>query len=139
MFGGLKDLNTRPPTHHPFICSLEKNGAAQMQYPQTCVPPGDIACACRSVCSASSDVPDCVTLWTVVCQLPLSMGFSRQDYWRGLLRPPPGDLPNPGSEPMSLYVSCTGRQVLLYSCHLGSPHIQPKYSVLMTSLRNYYM
>ena len=38
---------------------------------------------------------------TVILQLPLSMGFSSQEYWSGLPRPPPGDLPNPGIEPMS--------------------------------------
>ena len=42
------------------------------------------------------------TLWTVVCQAPLSMGFSRHEYWSGLPFPPPGDLPNPGIEPESL-------------------------------------
>ena len=34
--------------------------------------------------------------WTVAHQAPLSMGFSRQNYWSGLPCPPPGDLPNPG-------------------------------------------
>ena len=43
-----------------------------------------------------------VTLWTVAHQAPLSMGFSRQEYWSGLPCPPPGDLPNPGIEPISL-------------------------------------
>ena len=43
-----------------------------------------------------------VTLWTVARQAPLSMGFSRQEYWSGLPCPPPGDLPDPGIEPMSL-------------------------------------
>ena len=33
---------------------------------------------------------------------PLSMGFSRQEYWSGLPFPSPGDLPDPGIEPMSL-------------------------------------
>ena len=33
------------------------------------------------------------------CQVPLSMGFSRQEYWSGLPFPPPGDLPNAGIEP----------------------------------------
>ena len=41
-------------------------------------------------------------LWTVARQAPLSMGFSRQEYWNGLPCPPPGDLPNPGIKPMSL-------------------------------------
>ena len=42
------------------------------------------------------------TLWTVVCQAPLSMGFSRQKYLSGLPFPPPEDLPNPEIEPASL-------------------------------------
>ena len=42
------------------------------------------------------------TLWTVAHQAPLSVGFSRQEYWSGLLCPPPGHLPNPGIEPTSL-------------------------------------
>ena len=41
------------------------------------------------------------TPWTVAHQPPLSMGFSRQDHWRGLLFPSPGDLPDPGIEPGS--------------------------------------
>ena len=43
-----------------------------------------------------------VTLWTVVRQVPLSMGFSRQEYWSGLPCPPLGDLPDPGIETMSM-------------------------------------
>ena len=43
-----------------------------------------------------------VILWTVVCQAPLSMGFSRQEYWSGLPFPSPGDLPNPGINPYIL-------------------------------------
>ena len=42
------------------------------------------------------------TLWTVGSQVPLSMGFSRQEYWSGLSYPPPGDLPEQGIEPVSL-------------------------------------
>ena len=38
---------------------------------------------------------------TVARQAPVSMGFSRQEYWNGLPFPPPGDLPNPGIEPES--------------------------------------
>ena len=36
---------------------------------------------------------------TVACQAPLSVGFSRQEYWSGLLFPSPGDIPNPGIKP----------------------------------------
>ena len=45
---------------------------------------------------------DSATPWTVACQAPLSMGFSRQEYWSGLPFPSPGDLPEPGIEPRSL-------------------------------------
>ena len=38
------------------------------------------------------------TTWTIACQAPLSMGFSRQEYWSGLPFPSPGDLPDPGIE-----------------------------------------
>ena len=42
-----------------------------------------------------------MTPWTVVCQAPLSMGFSRQEYWSGLSCPPSGYLPDPGIKPGS--------------------------------------
>ena len=42
-----------------------------------------------------------VTPWTVACQVPLSVGFPRQEYWSELPFPSPGDLPNPGIEPVS--------------------------------------
>ena len=42
-----------------------------------------------------------MTLWTVAHQAPLSMGFPRQEYHRGLPCPPLGDLPDPGIEPVS--------------------------------------
>ena len=42
------------------------------------------------------------TLWTIVCQTPLSMGFPRQEYWSGLSFPSPGDLLKPGIKPVSL-------------------------------------
>ena len=43
----------------------------------------------------------CAPLWTAAFQAPLSMGFSRQEYWNGLPCPPPGNLPNPGIKPAS--------------------------------------
>ena len=57
-------------------------------------------CAC--VLNRFSHVRFFATLWTVACQAPLSMEFSRQEYWSGLPCPPPGDLPKPGIEPASL-------------------------------------
>ena len=43
----------------------------------------------------------CATLWTVACQAPLFVGFSRQEYWSGLPFPSPEDIPNPGIKPGS--------------------------------------
>ena len=43
-----------------------------------------------------------MTPWTAAHQAPLSVGFSRQEYWSGLPFPPPGNLPNPGVKPTSL-------------------------------------
>ena len=65
------------------------------------------ACACVCMCvrmRARVCAQLCLTLatpWTVVCQAPLSMGFSRQKYWSGSPFPPPGNLPNPEIEPAS--------------------------------------
>ena len=51
------------------------------------------------VVSHFSRVQLCAPPWTVACQAPLSMVFSRQEYWNGLPRPSPRDLPHPGIEP----------------------------------------
>ena len=56
-----------------------------------------VGCACVLSC-----IRLFVTPRTVAHQAPLSMGFSRREYWSGLPFPPPGDLPNPGIEPVSL-------------------------------------
>ena len=52
-----------------------------------------------------------VTPWTAALQAPLSVGFSRQEYWSGLPCPSPGIFPTQGSNP-HLCVSCIGRRVL---------------------------
>ena len=54
-----------------------------------------------------------MTLWTVACQAPLSMGFSRQEYWSGLPHLP-GNLPDLGIEPMSLISSSLLTPLPLY-------------------------
>ena len=54
------------------------------------------------VCEVASVMSDSATLWTVAHQAPLSTGFSRQESWGGLPCPSPRDLPDPGTEPMSL-------------------------------------
>ena len=59
--------------------------------------------------------PTLVTPWTVACQVPLSMGLSRQEYWSGLPFPSPGDLPDPGINPSLLHC----RQILYQLSYEG--------------------
>ena len=61
------------------------------------------------------------TPWTVARQAPWSMGFSRQEYWSGLPCSPPGDLPDPGIEPISPALQADS---LLLS-HWGNGDVHP--------------
>ena len=64
------------------------------------------------------------TLWAAALQALLSKGLSREEYWSRLPCLPPGDLPDPGTECMSLMSfspALIGRSVLYQYCHLGSP------------------
>ena len=67
-----------------------------------------------------------VTPWTVACQAPLSMEFSRREYWSWLPCPPPGDLPNPGIELASPVAPALQADSLPLS-HWGSPSISHIY------------
>ena len=58
-----------------------------------------------------------MTLWTVACQAPLSLGSSKQEYWSGLPFPSPGDLPNPGMNPGLQH----HKQILCQLSYTGSP------------------
>ena len=73
-------------------------------------------CVCVCVCVSCSVVSDSAIPWTIACQAPLSMEFSRQEYWSGLPFPSPGDLPDPGIKPG--FQHC--RQILYHLSHLGS-------------------
>ena len=64
----------------------------------------------------------CVTLRTVAHQAPLSMEFSRQEYWSRLPYPPPGDLPDPGIEPRYPALEADA----LTSEPPGKPYDQPR-------------
>ena len=55
----------------------------------------------KGVLNRFSHVQVFATPWTVACQSSLPLGFSRQEYWCGLPCPPPGDLPNTGTEPVA--------------------------------------
>ena len=67
--------------------------------------------------------PTLVTPWTVARQAPLSIGFSRQEYWSGLQCSPP-DLPNPGSEPASLMSALHWQVGSSSVASPGKPHIR---------------
>ena len=72
----------------------------------------------RLVCVLShfSCVQLCVTPWTIACQAPpLSLGFSRQEYWSGLPSPPAGYLLDPGIEPTSSLSPALQAESLLLS------------------------
>ena len=77
-------------------------------------------CVCVCVCvSVLSNIRLLANPQTIGHQAPLSMGFSKQEYWSGLPCRHPGDLPNPGDEPKSLK-SCIGWCILYHQNHLGS-------------------
>ena len=76
----------------------------------------------------------CPTLaipWTVACQAPLSVGFSRQEYWSALPFPSPGDLPDPGIEPGSLALQVDDLPTKLRgkNCVLTDGDIQPQQTI----------
>ena len=71
-----------------------------------------------------------MTPWTVARQAPLSMGFSRQEHWSGLPFPPPGDLPDPGTEPRALALQA----VSLPSEQPGKPKLGVKLGLTVFSL-----
>ena len=88
---------------HGLSTGEARRQAAHLPGGQTEVPRGSFVqreCPCAVL--SRSVVSDSATPRTVACQAPLSMGFSRQEYWSGLPCPPPGDLPTPGIEPLSL-------------------------------------
>ena len=60
-----------------------------------------ISCCCCCYCLVVKLYLILATPWTVARQVPLSMGFPRQEYWRGLPFTSPGDLPNPRMSPVS--------------------------------------
>ena len=77
-----------------------------------------------SVCAQSS-----LTLWTEAHQIPLSMGFFRQEYWSEFPFLPPGDLPNPGTEPSSPAPPTSGGRVFT-----TEPPGKPSHTVRIESM-----
>ena len=90
----------------------------------------------QCVLSRFSHIQLFATLWTTTHQTPLSMEFSRQEYWSGLLCTPPGDLPDPGIEPTSLRSPALAGGFFMLAplekplSHQGSPLMLPTHSIL---------
>ena len=91
--GGL--LNTRPPGKSWILFEGISFGGVRklLHTASTCVHACMLSCFSR--------IWLCATPWTVTQQTPLSMGFSKWEYWSGVTFPSPWDLPGPGIEPRS--------------------------------------
>ena len=89
--------------HHSNLTSIQHpaGGVAVCVCVCVCVCVGVCVWGGVCVCSVIQSCQLFATPWIVALQAPLSMEFSRQDYWSGLPSPPPGDLPSPGTEPVS--------------------------------------
>ena len=77
---------------------------------------------------------DSATPWTVSCQAPLSMGFSRREYWSGVPCPLPGHLPDPGMEAASLRSPALRGRLLATSATQGA-HETYKYIHILHTIR----
>ena len=88
-------------------------------------------------CVSHSVVSDSATPWTVAHQGPLSVGFSRQEYWSGLPCPSPGDLPDPGSHPGLLHckqILSSEARARILPCPCLPGHPTGKISALQNSV-----
>ena len=95
------------------------NNLAQVIENWLCCRPFAGAC----VLSRFSHVQLFASLWPIACQAPLSMGFSRQDYWSGLPYAPAGDLSDPGIEPISVMSPVLSGGFFTTSVTLAAPII----------------
>ena len=93
-------------------------------------------CVCTHVLSHFSRVWLFPTPWSVAHKAPLSMGFSRQEYWSGLPYPSLGDLPNPRINTVSLRFTCLGRRVVYHQRYLRSQ--SPLLSLRTLNYRYWY-
>ena len=90
--GAAAALNALKSRQHPLWLSRLSLTQYRCKYPPDCV----------HVCQAAPVLPDSLITGTAAHQAPLCTGFCRQEHWSGLPSPPPGDLLDPGIEPVSL-------------------------------------
>ena len=102
------------PPGTPNLCSFLSSGGHVCLY---CLATFLVSYNCGApVCMCAKSLQQVwlfVIPWTEAHQAPLSMGFSRQEYWSQLPYPPPPDFPNSGVEPKCLTSICIGRWVLV--------------------------
>ena len=101
----MKKKIVRRVNYLKFLCNYEITLGPLLPFETGCILSVECVCAaCMPSCFSrvTKSFPTLLTLWTVAHQDPLSLGFSRQEYWSGLPCPPQGDLPDPGMEPESL-------------------------------------
>ena len=125
------------------IHSLEESKSCFQKIASSVSPQPFFSEVLRERVKSLSRVQLFATPWTVACQAPLSMGFSRQESWSGLSFPSPGDLPNPGIEFASpalqadrlLIISATKEVGKVYLAVFIEPFYTPKaLSVFIFSL-----
>ena len=89
-----------------FYCQILKHLTSQhyLRWHNACSIYLNVGKRLKCMLSHFSPVQLFATPWTVGCQASLSLWFSRQEYWSGLPCPPPGDLPDPGSNPLLLHL-----------------------------------
>ena len=96
---GLVQTDLQRPSHHKSTSGVSNE---KVMYDTRGLLRGQEVSEMKMKVKSLSRVRLCATPRTVARQAPLSMGFSKQDYWSGLPCSPPGDLPDPGTEPVSL-------------------------------------
>ena len=102
----LGSVSEKSPPPYTFLprTSIENSPSQLSPFPyRSMLPLFGLTCACVCVCVCVKSLQSCPTRPDPMDhQAPLSLEFSRQDYWSGLPFPSPGDFPNPGIESMSL-------------------------------------
>ena len=83
-------------------CAIPQIRAAYTQHFNKCTSINFLGIHVMLTCFSCAQL--FATLWTIACQSPLSMGFSRQEYWSGLSCPSPGDVPDSRSNPRLLHL-----------------------------------
>ena len=95
---------SQPDDHYEAHQSSHHNYKIEEQWPQEAWSGYQYGPYTTCVLGHFSRVRLCVTPWTIARQAPLSMGFSRQEFWNGLPCPPPGIFPTQGSNPCLLHL-----------------------------------